>query len=299
MAYTQMCGIVIREVQVGEADKIVHLLTDRAGIVSASAKGAMRVKSKLVSATGLLTYSSFSLYEGKAMYIIEDAKVLNQFWNLRKDVVDLSTAVYFLELIRRLSRRDPDIRTILVRRGNGAAVIDFRVGNQLVFRPVGIDGVGKQPFDLHRIGALSSQKRRRLKGPHTGFQHKILSIQGNAGKQGVSLQPADGVFSQILNQLRHHFGRRAGVRLVVKNNGVLDMLHHHAVVVDNHSPLAVFVQIPAFHKALGMGVHDNQKGTVRNQGKGLPGDKNIPVLPAFSTVSTRAPARVCSRFSTT
>ncbi|MCQ4950822.1 recombination protein O N-terminal domain-containing protein, partial [Bittarella massiliensis] len=33
-----MCGIVIREVQVGEADKIVHLLTDRAGIVSASAK---------------------------------------------------------------------------------------------------------------------------------------------------------------------------------------------------------------------------------------------------------------------
>ena len=63
MAYTQMCGIVIREVQVGEADKIVHLLTDRAGIVSASAKGAMRVKSKLVSATGLLTYSSFSLYE--------------------------------------------------------------------------------------------------------------------------------------------------------------------------------------------------------------------------------------------
>ena len=55
----------------------------------------MRVKSKLVSATGLLTYSSFSLYEGKAMYIIEDAKVLNQFWNLRKDVVDLSTAVYF------------------------------------------------------------------------------------------------------------------------------------------------------------------------------------------------------------
>ncbi|WP_368044632.1 recombination protein O N-terminal domain-containing protein, partial [Bittarella massiliensis (ex Durand et al. 2017)] len=38
MAYTQMCGIVIREVQVGEADKIVHLLTDRAGIVSASAK---------------------------------------------------------------------------------------------------------------------------------------------------------------------------------------------------------------------------------------------------------------------
>lgn len=109
MAYIQMCGIVIREVQVGEADKIVHLLTDRAGIVSASAKGAMRVKSKLVSATGLLTYSSFSLYEGKAMYIIEDAKVLNQFWNLRKDVVDLSTAVYFLELIRRLSPDEPDL----------------------------------------------------------------------------------------------------------------------------------------------------------------------------------------------
>ena len=132
MAYTQMNGIVIREIQVGEADKIVHLLTDRAGIVSASAKGAMRVKSKLVSATGLLTYSSFSLYQGKELYIVEDAKVLNQFWNLRREVVDLSTAVYFLELIRKLSPDEPELAGHLER----AVTAGTQVVDRLLLKPL-------------------------------------------------------------------------------------------------------------------------------------------------------------------
>lgn len=103
-------GIVVKEVKVGEADKIVHILTDGLGLVSASCKGAMRVRSRLVSSTSLLAYSSFSLYQGKSMYTVDDARIEVQFWNLRQDVVKLSLAMYFLELVRKLAPDETDLR---------------------------------------------------------------------------------------------------------------------------------------------------------------------------------------------
>ena len=50
-------GLVLREVKVGESDRILTILTPEHGLISASAKGSLRLKSKLFSACGLFCYS--------------------------------------------------------------------------------------------------------------------------------------------------------------------------------------------------------------------------------------------------
>ena len=110
-------GIVIREVPFKEKDRIIHILTDKCGVISASAKGAMKMKSRLVSATSLMTYSEFVLYPSKNMYIVDDAAVLSHFPGLRTDVYKLSLAMYFLELIYKLApdeqNLNPHLRLVL------------------------------------------------------------------------------------------------------------------------------------------------------------------------------------------
>ena len=54
-------GLVLRAVRVGEADQILTVLTPGNGVLSASARGSLRLKNKLFSACGLFCYSEFAI----------------------------------------------------------------------------------------------------------------------------------------------------------------------------------------------------------------------------------------------
>lgn len=94
-----MMGLVIRVVKTGEADRIIHILTPRLGVISAVAKGAHRIKSKLMSATELFSYAEFTLFDGKSMYIIDEAETYNVFFGLRQSVEGMAVSMYFAEII--------------------------------------------------------------------------------------------------------------------------------------------------------------------------------------------------------
>lgn len=96
-------GLVLREVKTGEADRILQILTADHGVISASAKGSMRPKSKLFSGTGLFCYSQFSLFEGRTMYKVNEAEPQEVFFGLRNSIEGVALASYFAELIRILS----------------------------------------------------------------------------------------------------------------------------------------------------------------------------------------------------
>ena len=72
-------GLVLRATKTGEADRVLSILTPEHGIISAIAKGSLRLKSKLFSATGLFCYSEFELFEGKSMYVVDSASVKELF----------------------------------------------------------------------------------------------------------------------------------------------------------------------------------------------------------------------------
>lgn len=102
-------GIIIREQNTGEQDRLVTLLTKEKGVIKAFANGSRNPKNKNVSATDLLCYSDFSLEKGRQdAYIIREATPKQVFFELRNDIVGLSLAQYFAELARDFSPKEEE-----------------------------------------------------------------------------------------------------------------------------------------------------------------------------------------------
>ena len=91
-------GLILRQQNIGEQDKLVTLLSKDLGVVRAFARGAKNIKNPKSAATDLLCYSRINLYFGKEKYIIDEASVEEMFFSLRKDVVKVSLAQYLCEL---------------------------------------------------------------------------------------------------------------------------------------------------------------------------------------------------------
>lgn len=99
MSYLNIKGIVIKEVNVGEADKIITLLTKQKGKVKVSAKGARRPKSSFAAGTQFLSYSDFMLFSGKDMYSLNSCEIIETFYEIRNDIEKLTYAAHFVELV--------------------------------------------------------------------------------------------------------------------------------------------------------------------------------------------------------
>jgi DNA repair protein RecO (recombination protein O) len=96
-------GLVLREIRYKESDRILTLLTPELGVISASAKGSLRLKSKLFSACGLFCYSEFTLIPGKNMYTVQEAEVKNVFHGLSGSIEGMSLAMYLSEMAMALA----------------------------------------------------------------------------------------------------------------------------------------------------------------------------------------------------
>ena len=72
-------GLVIKEMNVGESDRLVTLFTRDYGILKAFASGAKSIKSKKGAATSLLTYSNFTIQRKKETLRITEASPIALF----------------------------------------------------------------------------------------------------------------------------------------------------------------------------------------------------------------------------
>lgn len=106
-------GLIIRETQTGEADRLVTVLTADMGVIRAFVRGARSIKSRSLSATQLLAYSRFSIYMNRDVYTIDEAEPIEVFFGLRGDLVRTSLAMYFCELICELAPEGADSKEIL------------------------------------------------------------------------------------------------------------------------------------------------------------------------------------------
>ena len=105
---TATTGLVLRQVKVGEADQILTLLTPDLGIVSASARGSLRPKSKLFSACSLFCYAEFVLVSGRAHYFVDHAQVKKVFYGLSSSIEGMALAAYLAEVVTSLSPAPPE-----------------------------------------------------------------------------------------------------------------------------------------------------------------------------------------------
>ena len=92
-------AIVLKTLNVGEADKILTLYTPNLGKFSAMAKGVRRPKSKLGGHLGRLTHSSLMLARGRNLDVITQSETISSFLPLRGDLWRSSLALYAAELV--------------------------------------------------------------------------------------------------------------------------------------------------------------------------------------------------------
>lgn len=104
--YETMKALVLREVRYKEADRIVELLTDTHGKMTAKARGALRKNSKIAASTQILTYSELTLFFNKGKWTVNEGVVLESFAGLRTDITGLSLGCYFTECLCALAVED-------------------------------------------------------------------------------------------------------------------------------------------------------------------------------------------------
>jgi len=99
-------GLVIRELETGEADQILTLLTAEYGKVVVSAKGVRSIRSKHYASAQLFTYSTFQLRKTHKFFYITDTSYIENFMEIRYDVEKLALANYFCEIAYDISLED-------------------------------------------------------------------------------------------------------------------------------------------------------------------------------------------------
>lgn len=92
-------ALVIKEMKIGESDRLVTLFSREHGIIKAFASGAKNIKSKKASATSLLTYGSFTIKNKNGSLRIYEATPESVFFGAGSDIEVLSLSQYFCELV--------------------------------------------------------------------------------------------------------------------------------------------------------------------------------------------------------
>lgn len=106
MFYTTK-GLVLRETQYKENDKLLTILTGDLGLVTAKARGVKRKNSPLRGGCQLLCYSEFTLYERNGYYTVNEAEPLNLFSGLHQDIELLSLGSYFAQVLETVTTPEP------------------------------------------------------------------------------------------------------------------------------------------------------------------------------------------------
>ncbi len=110
-------GVVLRVQKLGEADRIITLLTRRNGRVRAVAKGVRRTRSKFGSTVEPFSHVDVQLYAGRNLDIVTQAESLTSYGGqLVGDYARYTAGTAVLETAERLTaeEREPSLRLFLL-----------------------------------------------------------------------------------------------------------------------------------------------------------------------------------------
>lgn len=105
-------GVVLRTYRLGEADRIIVLLTEGHGKVRAVAKGVRRTSSKFGARLEPLTHVDLLLWQGRGdLDIVNQVEVLETYRAVREDLSRLPQGMALLEVSDQMAQeRHPDQR---------------------------------------------------------------------------------------------------------------------------------------------------------------------------------------------
>lgn len=99
-------GIVLRVRNLGEADRIVTLYTKERGKLNAVARGARRIRNRLLSPTQVFTHGRYLIFPGKGLHNLSQADIINSNQMLRDDLEKFAYCSYITELLDSLTAEE-------------------------------------------------------------------------------------------------------------------------------------------------------------------------------------------------
>ena len=100
-------GIILNTRNYNDTSKILDIFTKKYGVIGVIAKGCKSLKSNLRSVTDKLTYATFTIYYKKdKLSILTEASVINNYSNIKKDIVKISYASYMLDLTNQVYKQN-------------------------------------------------------------------------------------------------------------------------------------------------------------------------------------------------
>ena len=183
-------GVVLRTQKLGEADRIITVLTRRHGKVRAVAKGVRRTKSKFGSRLEPFSHVDLQLYTGRNLDIVSQAESIRSYGN---DVVDdypcytAGTAV--LETADRLTseEKEPSLRLFLLVIGAMRSLADRThpaglVLDAFLLRSLSVNGYAPSFDACARCG---------VEGPHVAFNPSAGGMLCSGCRLPGSARPAE------------------------------------------------------------------------------------------------------------
>jgi len=95
-------GIIINRKNLGEADRVLTVFTEKRGKIKAIAKGVRKTLSKLAGHLEPFCVTNFSLAEGRNFDVVTEAQVVKSYCALREDLSCTNLTYYLAEIIDKM-----------------------------------------------------------------------------------------------------------------------------------------------------------------------------------------------------
>lgn len=106
-------GIVLREVNYKETDKILTVLAEGMGKKTVKARGCRRKNSPLAASAQLLVLSEMTLFDYQDRWTLQEGNTLREFRGVREDLVKLALGSYFAEVCEAVAVEGEDAPQLL------------------------------------------------------------------------------------------------------------------------------------------------------------------------------------------
>jgi DNA repair protein RecO (recombination protein O) len=162
-------GIVLRTQKLGEADRIVTILTRRTGRVRAAAKGVRKTKSRFGARLEPFTHVDVQLYERRSLDLITQAETIRPYGEpLVSDYPRYTAGTAMLETTEKLTEeKEPALRQFLLLVGGLRTLVDGSHEPRLVLdafllRSLALEGYAPALEECARCGVTAASGTRPL-----------------------------------------------------------------------------------------------------------------------------------------
>ena len=107
-------GIILKRRNLGEADRVLTILSKESGKISIKAPGVRKIHSRRSSHVELLNHSLFTIYSSSKSFmpIVTEAQTLEDFSPIKNNLHKIGYAYYICELINGLCAENQENRSV-------------------------------------------------------------------------------------------------------------------------------------------------------------------------------------------